>query len=101
VNRGVVGAELSAELLQIKADMVLVELTDDEVHSYVLGLVTMNIHKAHVFFEVFFSYGDAIALGFSFFFQKTWVWCGLCYCGIYTGGADGGVQSEVPGVGGL
>jgi hypothetical protein len=51
LNSGVVGAELSAELLQIKADMVLVELTDDEVDVH--GLVTMNLHKAHVFLEVF------------------------------------------------
>lgn len=53
VNSGVVGAELSAELLQIKADMVLVELTDDDVDVH--GLVTMNLHKAHVFWKFFFK----------------------------------------------
>ena len=42
INRGAVGAELSSDLLQIKADLVLVELTDEDVEVY--GLVTMNLH---------------------------------------------------------
>jgi hypothetical protein len=67
LNSGVVGAELSAELLQIKADMVLVELTDDEVDVH--GLVTMNLHKAHVFCK-FFQSQTRSRLGFHFSSNK-------------------------------